>query len=319
MFENIHLLVPPVKTVTPADLDHLERTFACTLPPDYRAFLTRFGAGLIGEDVHLYAPSDILQRTRKVRELLGTLEDAGQIRFFTWYENTSALFQPQDLDRLLSIGGTMSNDYFMLLPGVPPRFFEFPRNEYEMRVAGTTMEDFLRYLEPTTRHGPQAWRIVDHGLLRETTGLPDEAPYPHSFIPEDCVSLLVEEELTWGHSNDGRVNERLPQREWGSQPPVFHMAHYPLLRLLEEMALRDPTLRFAVRESETPTAELQVPRFPARLRTGSGLEGLTLYILIPLKQTTAFYRWLAAEAQALGYSIPVQLRTLSTEGETRPC
>lgn len=312
MFENIQILVPPTKSVTSADFDTIEDTLACTLPPDYRVFLTRFGSGLIDQEIYIFAPPAALRRTREIRDLFEILEDAGQLRFFAWYDNTADLFQAADLDCLVCLANSMSNDYFMILPGTPPRFFEFPRYGRQVRFVGTTMEDFLQYVDPSIRYPTQNRWLVVGGIEHQTTGGSDEILYPHTFIPEGSESLFAETEILWEPSDDGLLNDSLGWVDTGQDCTdiAFHMAQHPLLRLLEAMALHDPMLWFMAAENIIPQAELQVPQFAARLWTNSGMGGLTLYILAPVEQTTELCKWIAAEAQSLGYSIPPDLQAL---------
>ncbi len=88
------------------------------------------------------------------------------------------------------------------------------------------------------------------------------------------------------------------------------MEHYPLLTLLEAIALRNSSTRFEAEESDIPTAQLTVPRFEAVLRVGGGMEGLTLYITTLQEGAEDLYRWLITETRALGYDVPSGLTAL---------
>ncbi len=88
------------------------------------------------------------------------------------------------------------------------------------------------------------------------------------------------------------------------------MEHYPLLALLETIALRDPSTRFEAEESDVPTAQLTVPRFEAVLRAGPGMEGLTLYMSVPEEFASELYHWLVAETRASEYDVPPSLLEL---------
>lgn len=330
MFENIQVLVLPDKTVSSLELDELAHTLGCPLPLDYRAFLMRFGAGVLDGEIRIYSPSDVLRGTRYIRDILGprkndelpglvsqthgVSEEEGHLRLFTRYENAADFFTPQDLGHFVYIGDTMENDHFVLLPDLSPRFFEFPRYENIIHSAGSTMEGFIDYLDPRTRYAPRARRIVENSHAREISGGPDGTPYLPSFLPQGCVLPqtpdMVEEAVVWGHDDDGLVNTSISRVDIGFRPTAiaFHMAYYPLLHLLEEMALRDPTLRFEALENDAPAANLGVPCFEAKLRVDSGRGGLTLYVTVPSRHRIALYQWLASETESLGYPIPSDLQ-----------
>jgi hypothetical protein len=344
MFEYLQLLTGSLQQITEAEVDALEQALATPLPLDYRAFLLQCGPGVIDREVVLYGPSRVIESTNDIRELLSVQDEEGPPRFFAWYTNTAEFFVPADLDRLLSIGYSQDGDCFLLLPGTPPRYFEFPRHRAIIRWAGTSMEDLLQYLDPRVRFRPQARQIVEHGILRNDDGQPNGTIYQPVFVPVGYhppprvfakpdgtvyqpifVSVPydqsapdptgVEEELPWGHEDDGLVNESIGYLDTGQDLTTipFYMERYQVLQQLRDMALHDSTLRFETREGDEPHAELQVPEFDAHIAVGPGSEGLALYLRLPRDNQAAFYRWLAAETARLGYPVPLALRArLST-------
>ncbi|HMA32947.1 MAG TPA: SMI1/KNR4 family protein [Chloroflexia bacterium] len=339
MFEHLQLLTEPLQQVTEAEVETLEQALDTPLPPDYRAFLMQWGPGVIDREIVLYGPADVIESTHDVRDLFHVSEEEGQTRFFTWYTNTTAFFVSADLDRLLSIGYSLESDYFLLLPDTPPRYFEFPRHSDSIRWVGTSMDDLLQYLNPRVRFRPQARQIVEQGILRNDDGRPNGTVYQPVFIPvgyhppsrvfarpDGTVyqpifvpvpydqsapdPTGVEEELPWGHEDDGLVNDSIGYHATGQDLTTipFYMERYPVLQQLRDMALRDSTLRFETREGDEPHAELQVPAFDAHITVGPGMAGLALYIRVPIDNQVAFYRWLAAETERLGYTVPLALR-----------
>ena len=339
MFEHLQLLTGPLQPVTVAEVAALEQALATPLPSDYRAFLLHWGPGVIDREIGLYAPAAVIKSTYEVRDLCALPEEEGQPRFFSWYTNTAEFFGPADLHRVIAIGHSMDGDRFILLPGLPPQYFEFPRDRDLIRWAGTSLDDLLQYLDPRVRFDPQARLIVEHGTLREDDGRPNGAVYHPVFIPAGYqpppelyarpdgtvyqpIFVLasydqaapdpteVTEELPWGHAADGLVNESLGYEDTGQDLTTipFYLERYPLLRQLRDIALHDATLRFETREGDAPHAELQVPVFAAHITIAPGSEGLALYIRVPPDNQASFYRWLAAETERLGYPVPVALR-----------
>lgn len=321
MFDLVQPIASSPTSVTDDDVDRIEQTYACHLPSDYRAFLTTFGPGTLEDGIwtptEIFSPAEVIERTAELRALLREPgeEPPWHLLFFDLQEDAATYFTPTDIERFIAIAGDAAGSTSIIVPGDPAHYYELP-HEAPVGDAGATMDELLAYLDPRVRYEPHARRIVENGRVRETDGRPDGTPWIFQFVPQGYTPAerrsMVEQEITWGHEADGLVTWSLSRVDIGQRPTAiqFHMEHYPLLALLEAIALRDPSTRFEAQESDIPTAWLTVPRFGASLRADGGMEGLTLYITAPEEQVEALDRWLLAETRALGYDAPPGLIAL---------
>jgi len=214
MFESVRSVAPSHTVATDTDLDRLEEVFDCHLPLDYRAFLMTFGPGILDQETNIWAPSQVIDQTPELRAMYREPDGDERGRIFWYFANAVDLLAPADIDQLVFIGQSDDGDDFAILPGDPPRYVELPRHRDEVGDGGTTMENFLVYLDPRTRYDPQARRIVEGGVARDIDGRPDGTPYIHPFRPEgykppEDDRPWIERQISWGHGDDGLVNQRL--------------------------------------------------------------------------------------------------------------
>ncbi len=321
MFNLVQPVAPDTTGVMDDDLDRIEQAYACHLPSDYRAFLTTFGPGTLEDGIftptEIFSPTEVIERTAELRTLLHEPgeEPPWHLLFFDLQEDAATYFMPADIDHFIAIAGDVAGSTSIIVPGEPARYYELP-HDAPVGDVGTTMDEFLAYLDPRVRFEPHARRIVENGRVRETDGRPDGTPCILRFTPlgydPAAVHPVVEQEITWGHGDDDLVTWSRSRIDIGLRPTAiqFHMDRYPLLALLEAVALRDPVMRFEAQESDMPTAWLTVPRFEATLRVGGGMQGLTLYITTLEEHAEALDHWLLAETRALGYDVPSGLIAL---------
>lgn len=324
MFESIRPVAPPSAVVTNDDLNRIEQMFDCRLSADYRAFMTMLGPGNLNEYLDILSPDHVISETVEMRDIY---KEEGSnppyyLFFFDIYDNAAGHFQPADIDRFICIASSSIGDTHYILPDAPPRYFEAPRDSFELAVAGTTIDEWLDYLDPRVRYQPQARRVVEHGVVQEDDGQPDGTVYIHTFTPEGYPPAdprpWDDRELVWGHSDDPRVThslsygyDRLPD----TTIDLIHdyMARYPLFALLDTIAQRDPTTRFEMRAQDAPEAKLEVPRYEATLQAAGGQQGLTLYAHAPQEHTNALFHWLIHEIDAMGVEAPQGLLALVSE------
>jgi len=321
MFEFIHSMAPPTLLATDAELGRIEQTYVCRLPDDYRVFMKTFGPGTLDDgtfSTDILSPNEVIAQTEEMRALY---HEPGKrapwhLLFFDAWDNAPTYFTLEDIDRLIVFASDDGGSTSVILPNDLPRYFEL-LHDGPIGDGGTTMDSFLTYLDPRVRYEPHARRIVENGVVRETDGRPDGTPCILRFTPRGYESSMtrpmVEQEITWGHSDDKLVTWNLLQTDIGRRPTdiSFFIRHYPLLALLEAIALRDISIRFEAEESDVPTARLIVPRFEATLRVGAGMQGLTLYVTVPEEHARTLYRWLADQTNTLGYEVPRDLRALA--------
>lgn len=184
MFESVRPVAPPRAVATDTDLDRIEEVLDCHLPPDYRAFLTTFGPGILDRETNIWTPSEVVDQTAELRAMYREPEGDERERLFWYFDNAADLLTPEDIERLIFIGHSDDGDNFAILSGDPPHYFELPRHRDDIGDGGTTMDSFLTYLDPRTRYAPQARRIVDNGVARDDDGRPDGTSYLHPFTPE---------------------------------------------------------------------------------------------------------------------------------------
>lgn len=313
---------------TDDDLDRIEQTFACRLPADYRLFMTTFGPGNLNGYLDILTPERVIAETVEMRAIYAeggedTADPTG-LFFFDCFDNALEFFQPADIDRFICIARSGIGDTHYILPGDPPRYFEAPRDGFEVAVTGTTIEEWLDYLDPRTRYLPQARRVVEDGIVKEDAGRPDGTLYIHTFTPEGFSPPdpdshpWIDREVVWGHEGDPFVSSRGGYsygRPQDTRIERIHddMARYPLFALLDTLAQRDPTTRFEMRAQDAPEATLEVPSYEATLRAAGGQSGLTLYIHTPQQQASALVHWLTHELGAIGAEIPQALIALVSE------
>lgn len=326
MFEAIRPVAPPSAVATDDDLDRIEQMFACRLPADYRLFMKTFGPGNLNGYLDILTLDRVIDETIEMREIY--TEDGEDpanptgLFFFDCFDNAFAYFQPADIDRFICIASSGIGDTHYILPGDPPRYFEPPRDGFEVAVAGPTIDDWFDYLDPRTRYQPQAHHIVEGGLVKEDDGRPDGTAYIHTFTPEGYSPLdprpWIDREVVWGHADDPCVAYSLSYG-YDSLPDTTldlihdYMARYPLFALLDRIAQHNPSTRFYMQAEHRPEAEFSVSRYEATLRAAGGHHGLTLYIHTPQEHASALFHWLAQEIDALGVEVPHGLRALVSD------
>jgi len=321
MFELVRPVAPPTMMVADADLDRIEQVFACRLPADYRTFMKTFGPGNLNTYIEFRNPDRVIEETIEMR---GIYKDEGvdppwHVFLFDCFDNAAEYFTPDDIDRFVVFGSSSIGDVYLILPDDPPRYFELPRDGFTVGDGGTTMDSFLVHLDPRTRYRPQASRIVENGVVREDDGRPNDTPYVHTFTPEGYPPpderTWVDQEITWGHSDDPFVTSSLAYGYDELPSTTIELIHaytarYPLFALLDAIAQGDPTTRFSMRAQDIAEAELSVPRYEATLGAARGQHGLTLYARVPSEHADALFRWLVAAIRTIGSEVPQALLAL---------
>nr|MDQ2830994.1 SMI1/KNR4 family protein [Chloroflexota bacterium] len=237
MFELIQPVAPSTLVATDEDVDRIEQAYACQLPSDYRAFLKTFGPGTLDDGTfttEIFSPGEVIARTEELRDLLREPgeEPPWHLLFFDLQEDAATYFTPADSDRFIAIAGDDSGSTSIIVPGDLPHYYELP-HDAPIGDAGTTIDSFLAYLDPRVRYEPHARRIVEKGVVHETDGQPDGTPCILRFIPQGYepseTHPLVEQEVMWGHGDDGLVAWSKSRIDIEQRPTdfPFHMAHYP--------------------------------------------------------------------------------------------
>ncbi len=316
VFDIVRPLTPSTVVVTDEDLDRIEQTFVCTLPEDYRSFVKHFGPGAFDRgSISILAPEAVIEETEFVRTLFAEPVEDPRGRLFDYYDNAPDLLAPEDIGRLICIGSNSGGDYFVLLPGAQPHYFELPHSGEDIYDDGTTMDSFLVALDPRRRFAPMARLIIEHGVARILAGQPDKpytlvfTPEGHELVPQGAGSWQIE----WDDGGPIRWDESRAEIGYGLAAVRFHIDHHPLLALLEMLALRDPTLSFEAVEADRPEAYLTVPRFQAELTLGARYNTLFLVVQVPHEHQEGLYRWLASEAHKAKCPVPPDLRTFISD------
>jgi hypothetical protein len=311
--------------VTDDDLDRLEQTFDCRLPADYRLFMKTFGPGNLNGYLAILSPDRVIDETSEMRAIYKEDgEDPANLSglfFFDCFDNAVEHFQPSDIDRFICIASSGIGDTHYILPGDPPRYFEAPRDGFEVAIVGSTLDAWLEYLDPRTRYIPQARRVVEAGMVWEDDGRPDGSPVIHTFTPEGYPPIdprpWNDYAVVWGHADDRLVSWSGWSYGRRMEPTLelIHddMARYPLLALLDTIAQHDPTTRFIMKAKDSPETTLEVPQYEATLRAGGGQHGLTLYVHVPQVHARELFYWLVQALSTAGAEIPQELRTLAAE------
>lgn len=246
----------------------MEHELDCTLPPDYRRFMLRYGPGVLDNSTHIWSLERAVSETRAMRRRFAR-------NWQELWDNALDLLGPDDWQRLVFIGGSSDADRFAFLPGAVPRFVEVPRGHPSILMAGASFEDLLAYLDPRTRYLPQPRRIVRRGVLETTGGSPDKNPYIHSFMPAASASPSLP---AMAHKH----------------VQIENSAGQSIASLLESIAHQDHLTAFTGDVAGTEGA-LQIPSYEATL--GVRPDSAVVHIDVPIERQESLWQWLAARFQ----------------------
>jgi len=114
-----------------ADVDAAERAFGA-FPADYRAFITRYGRGVLGGLVRVYAPAELLSGPRSVSEWRARIDE------YWFWDATEALLSKERALECVVIGDTVGGDELIFHPAAPEQLYVLGHDFDEAHLASTS-------------------------------------------------------------------------------------------------------------------------------------------------------------------------------------
>jgi hypothetical protein len=122
----------PLIGVPDAEVDAAEQAFGTRFPAGYRAFITRFGRGVLGDLVRIYTPADMTRGPNNVREWRGRIDE-------DWFWDASAALLPKARAlECICIADTVGGDELVFHPSEPDRLYVMAHDFDEAYLASTT-------------------------------------------------------------------------------------------------------------------------------------------------------------------------------------
>jgi hypothetical protein len=130
-FAELKSIAAPVG-VPDAEVEAAEKAIGAAFPAGYRAFITRFGRGLLGGLVRVYAPADITNGPNKVREWRKRIDE-----YWFWDESAALLPKARALE-CICVADTVGGDELIFHPNEPDRLYVLAHDFDEAYLASTT-------------------------------------------------------------------------------------------------------------------------------------------------------------------------------------
>lgn len=155
MFDNVYLVDDELQLADDSAIAATENDLGVTLPRGYHAFLTTLGHGTYCDQVYVFPPDAIKQRTAELRK---TLRD-----YFFWDRGVNVLAKSQ-VERSILIARSLDGDELIYCPNSEHGVYVLPRHddtiywlspEFDDPIgwhtnSGSPMpEQPFRYFEPT--------------------------------------------------------------------------------------------------------------------------------------------------------------------------
>jgi hypothetical protein len=119
----------PPAAIPDADVDAAERAIGAAFPAGYRPFVSRFGRGVLGGLVRIYAPHDIQNGPNNVREWRARIDE------YWFWDASAALLPKQRALECIIIGDTVGGDELIFHPSDPNRLYVLPHDFDEAYLA----------------------------------------------------------------------------------------------------------------------------------------------------------------------------------------
>lgn len=136
MFESFEP-TSPLTPVTHNEVDRVEAELGSRFPKGYREYVTRFGRGVIGGLVRVYAPADIVAGSTGVREWRNRIDEH-------WFWNTGPLTKARALECII-LGDTVGGDELVFHPDAPDTIYVLAHDFDESYLAGDGLEAALAW------------------------------------------------------------------------------------------------------------------------------------------------------------------------------
>ncbi|MGE0786420.1 MAG: hypothetical protein AB7S26_12190 [Sandaracinaceae bacterium] len=137
----------------PRAVDELERSLGCAMPACYREYVVAYGASVYAGFVRVYAPE-------RVSEGLPAWRD--RVREYYFWEASAELLDHERLVECVVIADTLDGDELVFHPTDPATLYVLPRHQDRIHVAGTSLQDALRWLtESGTLTAPIGLKYVE--------------------------------------------------------------------------------------------------------------------------------------------------------------
>ena len=130
-FDRLKPTSPPQR-VADADVTAAEVALGATFPSGYRAFITRFGRGVLGGLMRIYTPDDIQNGPNNLREWRARIDE------YWFWEDSAALLPKERALECIVIGDTVGGDELIFHPSEPDRLYVLAHDFDEAYLASDT-------------------------------------------------------------------------------------------------------------------------------------------------------------------------------------
>jgi len=165
VFANLYLVTDKLQTISPHEIDALERTLGLSLPEGYYEYMTTLGVGTYCDLLRVYEPRRVLEESEKMRNLW---------RDYCFWEAGREILSKEQILEAIIFADTEVGDNVVLSTDMPDRLFVLPR------------DDDTVYWVPENFRNPLLWRSQD-GIVHR----PPEFQYFESWRDRACVELFT--------------------------------------------------------------------------------------------------------------------------------
>ena len=130
-FDRLKPTSPP-NGVAGADVTAAQAALGATFPTGYRAFITRFGRGVLGGLMRIYTPDDIQNGPNNLREWRARIDE------YWFWEDSAALLSKERALECIVIGDTVGGDELIFHPSEPDRLYVLAHDFDEAYLASST-------------------------------------------------------------------------------------------------------------------------------------------------------------------------------------
>lgn len=122
----------PLQGVADDDVSAAEAAIGAVFPAGYRAFITRYGRGVLGGILRIYTPDGILNGPNNIKEWRARIGE-----YWFWDASESLLPKAHALECVI-VGDTVGGDELIFHPSAPDRLYVLAHDFDEAYLVSTT-------------------------------------------------------------------------------------------------------------------------------------------------------------------------------------